>query len=121
MRKLALLFIVGASLFYFYPADQDSSLARIKTDVLEWFESIGKTRADFEAELQLKNLELEIQRRMRAELEKRFRKREGNAPFSEGTGKKIIQKRMDDLRPQLDEKIRKLKEEIATLESRIEE
>lgn len=119
MGKVILVLLVAIAGFYFFPASPDSRLSHIKSNVFGSLESIGKSKADFQEELRNKTVELEAYEQALVKVEDDIRRMEANIPTCPRTGQKGTLTITQDPRPELNERISKVKGEIAFIKNKI--
>jgi chromosome segregation ATPase len=119
MKKFILLSFIGLLALYCYPTRPDSRLSGIKNIIFASFQSTQKSDANYQEELQKKNAELKAWEDGIVKFDETIRKLEANAPICPITGQKQTLVVTKDPRPEMQEKITKLKEEIELLESKM--
>ncbi|MBI2411982.1 MAG: hypothetical protein HYV24_02065 [Deltaproteobacteria bacterium] len=125
MRKIfygAVLLTGAVVALYFLPVRQDSALYGIKSFVVEKGASIRMSRAssaDIQQELHYKKEELRAYEDAIIKIDAADEQMRADAPVCPTTGEKAIVTISSDPRTDLREKIQRLENEIAALESRI--
>lgn len=119
MKKIFFLFLViVVAALYFWPAKPDSGIQRVKTRIADMFSSVSSPGKDYNQELAAKQVELqsyeEVLKQTEAQIEQW--KTEAESRICPTTGRPGIFELKEDPRPNLREKIDRLRQEIAELE-----
>lgn len=121
MKKVVLVLIIGVLALYFYPTSPDSFLSQIKSSILGVLQSTDKSRSEYAEVLRNKTAELESYEKALEKAEEYIRTMEANAPNCPKTGQQGSFRLTQDPRQELNEKISRLKEDIAFLKSKMGE
>lgn len=122
MKKLfflAVLFIGATGALYYLPIKQDSALYGLKSFVVEKGASVKMSSADPQGEIRNKEEELRAYENAIAQIDAEDERIRADGPVCPTTGEKAISTITSDPRPELREKIQRLRSEIADLESKI--
>ncbi|MCJ8503181.1 hypothetical protein [Desulfatitalea alkaliphila] len=107
--------VAFAALLYFFPFEHNSGLYRIQQVV----KSIGKSEADYRNELMLKQQELRQYEDMIQSITIQIENIIANAPICPKTGRRIEIALDHDPRPEFLSKCNTLREEIKTIEDKL--
>jgi chromosome segregation ATPase len=116
MKNLIYLGLLVLVIAFFYPAKPGSTLHRFQGSI----KSIGKSGADYRAELRNKQNELAAYEKVIDDITTEFERAVVNAPVCPITGQKAETTITEDPRDELREKCEALREEIRVLEEKLE-
>jgi uncharacterized protein YydD (DUF2326 family) len=125
MKKIIVLILLLMSCMLSYnivTASPDSRLFRIKVNAVDWVNSIGISKADYQEKLKNKTAELESYEKALAWAEEEVVKMENTSgPVCPRTGTASKFTVTNDPRSEIKEHISKVKEEIAYLQDKIKD
>jgi hypothetical protein len=119
MKILFLFLLIAALAFFFVPLSPDSRLSQIKESVIGPIGSIGKSKMDYEKELQAKASELASYEEAKVKIEEDIARMEANLPTCPITGQKSTFTTRPQVPQDVLDKIDKLKAEIAVLKTKV--